>query len=106
MGDALRTLFGLGLIGLPFLFAAALSLELAKERHDARYGWALFVITIVLLGLNCYWGYSGYQASIAEHKWTAATMSIAAIVPRSVPIVLLCWIAKRRLGRRRDASST
>lgn len=105
MGDVFKEFFGIFSLVLPFLFVGALARELAQEREDVRFGWGLFLVGSLVLVLNGLWGYLGYQSAIAEHRWTAASFSLVAIVVRSVPIVLVCWAVRGRLGRRGDDDS-
>jgi hypothetical protein len=92
-------LFSIGLLAFPFFFVAALSRELAKEKKDSRYGWCLFIVTSVVLGLNILYGLISSASLSAEQKWTAASFALAAIIARSIPIVLVCWGVRGRLGR-------
>ncbi|HVU87137.1 MAG TPA: hypothetical protein VHD36_07440 [Pirellulales bacterium] len=93
-------LFSMGMMAFPFFFVAALSRELAKEKGDARYGWWLFAITSLVLGLNVLYGFVSSAALLEEKRWTAASFALAAIIVRSIPIVLVCWAVRGRLARR------
>jgi hypothetical protein len=93
-----KAIFCIFLLALPFLFAGAISLELAKER-GARLGWCLFVATVAVLALNLAWGFHTSAALGAERKWTGATLTLGVMALRSIPIVFLCWFVRGRLGK-------
>jgi hypothetical protein len=84
----------------PFLFVGALARELSQEKKSIRYGWTLFIGSALVLAANWFWGYIRSEAFMAQRMWTAAAISYFAVVLRSVPITLVCWVIKERLARR------
>jgi hypothetical protein len=98
-GEAAKTVMVYTFLVLPFLFGAALSWDLAKATGKTRPGWWLFVITTLVLGLNVYYGLHRASTFSAAKMWTAAALETAMIYPRSVVVVIACWIARRVLGR-------
>ncbi len=87
-------ILGYCLVALTFLFAAFQTRAVAKARHDARYGWWLFLSTVVLLGLNVLSGNAASNALLAEQKLTAASLVWLVVFVRSLPVVLMCWLIK------------
>jgi hypothetical protein len=96
MSDALAKVMLLFLLGMPFVFVAALAREVAVERNDARLGWRTFAVMTGVLGLNLLWAWWVGETYASQKMFTAASLSFAWVIPRSIFIVLVCWGVSRR----------
>lgn len=96
----MKELFACLMLVFPFLFVGALARELVRQTNDKRYALRFFLFSAAVLAGNWLWGHVKSEGYMAQQMWTAATFSYAAIVLRSVPITLACWVIKERLVRR------
>jgi hypothetical protein len=83
---------GTAVLLAPFLvlgwIAAALS-----PCDRTREGLVLLCAMCSCLLLMYFFGYQDSQRSLAQHKWTAAALSVGALGFESIPIVAVSWVA-------------
>ena len=71
-------------LAAPFL-AVSLALLLARRALPARRQNGLFLGALSALGGWYLFGYFGFEQAMREHKWTAATLSIAFLPVTCLP---------------------
>lgn len=93
-------LFGLFLLSLPIVGAHLLTIEVGRAANRA-VGAVVFAITIGLLAWIYFAGYSSYQQSMAERRWTDATLSLGLLPVKGgvvlfLPLLVAVMAAKQR----------
>lgn len=93
-------LIGLFLLSLPIVGAHLLTIEVSRAAGRA-VGALVFVITIALLACIYCAGYASYQQSMAEKRWTDATLSLGLLPVKGgvvliFPLVVAVIAAKKR----------
>jgi hypothetical protein len=81
------------LLAIPLVLVGKWSLALAKARNSSWYGVTLFAACAIILGLIYAQGYESTRELMTDQMWTAASMTIAVLLAKSVPVLLACWLA-------------
>jgi hypothetical protein len=69
-------------------------------KKTSKLGMILFCLGLIALGLIYFWGHMGSQFAIQNHKWTASALSIGLVPYKSIPVLIVCLIARLFMGRR------
>jgi hypothetical protein len=81
------------LLAIPYVLVAKWSLALATAQNSPWQGVTLFAACVTILSLIYFQGYASTRELMADQMWTAASMAIAAMLVKSVPVLLVCWLA-------------
>jgi hypothetical protein len=82
----------------PFLLLGWMSASLARRKGFGR-ALAVFVPGMLLLAALYFHGYHASQMYMTQRAWTAATLSVAFLPIKSVPLLLLCLGVRWFVGR-------
>ena len=91
-------------IGILFLFSpfALLGWMTAALAVRRSLGLALlwFGVGAAILGLMYFWGFIEAEQALQDQKWTASALSVGLLPFRSVPVLVVIWIACMLSGRK------
>ena len=86
----------------PFLLLAWIAVSLATKQN-LTYGTALFGAGAVAV-LVLYWvGHVGAQLAMQNRAWTAAALAVGLLPFKSVPILVVAFLADLLFGKKRHA---
>jgi hypothetical protein len=96
----MEAIFFLVVFLIPLALLGAMARDLAKKCQESLRGRWFFVVSASLLTLSVVWGYRGRSLDMAQGMRTAAAMEYSAMFVRSILIVAVCGLVKRRLAKR------
>ncbi len=91
----LGSLFLLAPIALLGWMSASLSVK-----KTMKLGLILFCAGAIALGLIYFRGHMGSQYAMQKHKWTASALLVGLIPFKSIPVLIVCLIARLFLVRK------
>ena len=90
--------FATALLLIPFLLLAWMAVGLARRKTMKR-GLIFLCSTCTILASVYFAGYQDSQHYMAQRMWTAATLAVAFLVLKSIPVLVVALVAFLLLRR-------
>ena len=90
--------FGSLFLLVPIALLGWMSASLSVKK-TLKCGLILFCAGAIALGLIYFWGHMGSQLAMQKHKWTASALSVGMVPFKSIPVLIVCLIARLIMGR-------